>query len=95
MPVRGIKDAQIVISDVNLKIEETCTDLCLILNENLKWQGHIENRTMTTLKVFHMIRRNTTHGVITNQILISTSHCYFLPCLMHPNAISLCYKAIK
>ena len=75
MPFRGIKDAQIVISVANLKIEETCTDLGLIMNENLKWQGHIENRAMKTLKVFHMIRRNTTLGVNTNQILIPISHC--------------------
>ena len=26
MPVRGIKDAQLVISDLSLKIKETCTD---------------------------------------------------------------------
>ena len=63
MPVRGIVDAQLVISGLNLKIEETYTDLGLIMNQKLKWHNHIENRSMKTLKVFQMIRRNTALNV--------------------------------
>ena len=63
MPVRGIVDAHFVISDFNLKIEKTCTDLGLILDKYLKWHNHIENRFMKTLNVFEMIRRNTSQNV--------------------------------
>ena len=73
MSVRGIVDAQLVIPDLNLKIEET--DLGLVLDKNLEWHNHIENRSMKTLEVFQMIRRNTTLNVNIKSKITSTSHC--------------------
>ena len=46
MPVRGIVDPKLVKLDLNLKIEETCTDLGLILDKNWKWHNPIENRSL-------------------------------------------------
>ena len=52
MHVRGILDVQLVLSDHNLKIGETCTDFGVIMNKKMKWHNHIENRAMKVPKLF-------------------------------------------
>ena len=59
IPFRGTVDAELVISDINLKIKQASTDLGLIMDENLKWHNQKQPQRKSSceiLKGFQIIR---------------------------------------